>query len=96
MFVHTMGLLYLKPRVWLVCVFFLFFSTISKKIRAIAATGMHWSGAERTAPLNAPSLSGSTKPSLGVHVSRGEGRGQGVVVRLRDGLGELHGWWGFV
>lgn len=59
-----------------------------RKIRAVAATGMHWSGAERTAPLNAPELSGSTKPSLGVHVSKGEGL---VLVRVRDGLWEFHG-----
>lgn len=51
----------------LVGLFFLFFF-----LKALAATGMHWNSAERTAPLNAPSLTGSTKQSL---KERGGGRG---------------------
>lgn len=54
MFLHTISLLYLVDRrVWLVC-----FS------KALAASGMHWTSAERTAPLNAPSLTESTKQSV--------------------------------
>lgn len=32
--------------------------------KAVAAAGMHWAGAERTAPMNAPALTASTKQTL--------------------------------
>ena len=57
MFLHTMGLLYFSRLESLVGLGFFF-------LKALAATGMHWTGAERTAPLNAPSPTESTKQSL--------------------------------
>lgn len=40
---------------------------------------MHWSGAERTAPLNAPSLTGSSRAFGGARTGL-------------EGLGEVVGW----
>lgn len=61
-------------------------SLVGLFFKAIAATGMHWTSAERTAPLNAPSLTESTKQTL----KEGEGvweRSLPTVQLIQMGLG---------